>query len=111
MKQITRYDGTTELVYQDADLDRLTPVFRKLEAAWTRLWQERGSKDEGTCCLGVGFSVRYVGPRKRKAEDRMVIRWQGSQGDSEAQRTKDAVLGWLADLGIEGVRYEYGVMD
>lgn len=112
MRKVETYKGSGEYVnaLESHDLERLRPEFSRIEHAWYREWIARGRVDEGSCCLGVGVSVYHVPPRARSPKRVQVIRWNGSQGDFEADRTKGIPLRMLSDLGVDGV-YDCGWMD
>jgi len=112
MKTVETYKGSGEFVQamQDADIERLRPVFSEIEREWLALWIARGRKDEGSSILGVGVSVYYLPPRARQPKRRQVVRWLGSQGDFEADRTKDLPIRRLAEHGATAV-YDCGYMD
>lgn len=112
MKTVETYRGSGETVnaLQAADMDRLQPVFAEIEREWLELWKARGCRDEGSCCLGVGVSVYFLPPRARTPQRVQVIRWLGSQGDFEAERTKSLPIDRLAAHGATAV-YDCGNMD
>lgn len=112
MKTVETYKGSGEFVValQDADIDTMRPIFREAEREWYRAWVARGCKDEGSCCLGVGVSVYYLPPRARTPQRRQVIAWNGSQGDFEAERTKEVPIGLLAQHGVPAA-YDCGRLD
>lgn len=112
MKRVETYTGSGEFVnaVQDADIDKLRPLFREAEMAWYDEWVARGCIDEGSCCLGIGVYVYYLPPRGRSPRVRQVINWNGSQGDFEAERTKGLPIGMLADAGVDAF-YNCGRMD
>jgi hypothetical protein len=98
------------LALDPEDLIELGPTFDAVRLEWAKEWQRRGSRDEGSCCLGVGVSVYYLPPGKRRPERKQVISWTWSQGDLEADRTRHLPLGMLAEHGVLGV-YDQGNMD
>jgi hypothetical protein len=112
MKNVETYKGSGEMVsaLQDADIEQMRPIFREIEYAWYEQWLARGQKDEGSCCLGIGISVYYLPPRARYPRLRQVIQWTWSQGDFEAERTKDTPIKALAKYGASAV-YNCGRMD
>lgn len=112
MKTVETYKGSGEFVQavQDADLERMRPAFAEIEREWVELWIARGRKDEGSCCMGVGVSVYYLPPRARQPKPMQVVRWLGSQGDFEADRTKELPIGRLAAMGASAF-YNCGWMD
>ena len=111
MKTLKEYDGRIVECYQDKDLEKLAKDFEEIQDRWFEIWKSRGSVDDGTCCVGVGLSVNYVPPRGRTPKTKLVVRWEWSQGDLEAQRTKNEILKVCENYGITGVSYEYGRMD
>lgn len=112
MRNVETFRGSGRFVtaLDDADMEEFSVVFSRITEAWAGEWVERGRRDEGTCCLGVGVSVYRLKPGARKPEKVQVIPWTWSQGDLEAQRTKYLPLGMLAERGILGV-YDCGFMD
>lgn len=112
MRRVETYRGSKEFVLalEPVDMEHMGPVFDRIRREWAAEWQARGCKDEGSCCLGVGISVYYLRPGKRKPERRQVISWTWSQGDLEADRTRHLPLGMLAEHGVLGV-YDCGRMD
>jgi len=68
MRRVETYRGSKDFVLalEPADLEYLTPTFDRVRLEWAKEWQRRGCKDEGSCCLGVGVSVYYLRPGKRK---------------------------------------------
>lgn len=111
MKNVKDYDGQMIECYQDKDLEKFSKDFEEIQDRWFEIWKARGSKDEGTCCLGVGLRVNYVAPRCRTPKSKLVVNWTWSQGDLEAQRTKDEILELCESYGLTGVSYECGRMD
>jgi len=112
MKRVETDRGSGEFVnaVQDADLERLRPVFAETQREWFEEWMGRGQRDEGSCCLGIGISVFYLPPRARQPQRRQVIAWTWSQGDFEAERTKATPIDRLAQYGVTAV-YDCGRMD
>jgi hypothetical protein len=112
MKTVETYKGSRRFVQalQDADIEALRPVVREIEQEWFDLWVSRGQRDEGSCIVGVGVSIYYLPPRARHPRERQVIRWTWSQGDFEAERTKELPIKRLAKHGATAV-YNCGRMD
>ena len=112
MKRVETYKGSGEFVnaVQDSDLKLLRPVFAEAEREWLDLWIARGQVDEGSCIMGVGVSVFYLAPRARAPKRQQVVRWLGSQGDFEAERTKAVPIGRIEKSGATAV-YDFGWMD
>jgi hypothetical protein len=111
MKKVELWKGGDQVTaYQDADLLPLQAVFKIAEDAWHTVWVARGCIDEGSCILGVGISIWYLAPGKRKPERLQVVRWKGSQGDFEASRLKSIPMDILSKAGLEPM-YDAGVMD
>lgn len=112
MKTVETYKGSGNYVnaLQNAELEKMRPIFKQIETAWCDEWIARGQKDEGSCCLGVGISVYYLPPRSRQPRLVQVIGWTWSQGDFEAERTKGTPIKMLADLGVSAT-YDCGRLD
>jgi hypothetical protein len=112
MKTVETYKGSGERVaaLQDSDMARMAESFQQIEREWYSEWVARGCIDEGSCIMGVGISVYYLPPRARTPQRRQVIRWNGSQGDFEAERTKGTPIGRLAEMGVQAF-YDCGWMD
>jgi hypothetical protein len=112
MKRVETYRGSGEYVnaVQDADLERLRPVFAEAQREWFAEWVARGQRDEGSCCMGVGISVYYLPPRARQPQRRQVIAWTWSQGDLEADRTQATPINRIAQHGASAT-YDWGRMD
>lgn len=112
MKTVETYRGSGEMVnaVQDADLERLQPVFAEIQREWFAEWMARGQRDEGSSCLGIGISVYYLPPRARQPVRRQVIAWTWSQGDFEAERTRATPINRLAEHGVTAA-YDCGRMD
>jgi hypothetical protein len=112
MRRVETYKGSKDFVLalEPDDLEALLPQCAEIQRRWHGEWLTRGQRDEGSCCLGVGVSVYYLPPGKRKPERRQVISWTWSQGDLEADRTRHLPLGMLAEHGVLGV-YDCGRMD
>jgi hypothetical protein len=112
MKRVETYKGSGDFVnaVQEADLASLRPVFKQAEDAWYSEWVARGCKDEGSCCLGVGVSIYYLPSRARQPRPMQVIYWNGSQGDFEAERTKQTPIRMLTERGIDAF-YNCGRLD
>jgi hypothetical protein len=92
--------------YQREDVIELQPVFGAAEQLWFDSWQEQGRKDEGSCCGGKGIQVWFLGPRKRAAQPRTIIRCDWVQGNLSAQASVEAALAYLKEQGIEAEYYD-----
>lgn len=106
------YPGNDEIVdaYEKADLDKLQSVFVEAARAWEQEWIAQGKDDDGTCTGGKGLQIWFAAPRKRSASLLTVVRAPPVQGNTSAQRSKNAALAVLADAGVKATYYD-GWMD
>ena len=58
-------------------------------------------KDEGTCVLGAGIAVRYLGKGRREAVDRIVVVSGKFQGNLSQYAACKRALEWLVENGID----------
>jgi hypothetical protein len=116
MKRMRLYRGATEevSVYQDSDL--LGNPF--IECAKT-MWRDRcqayldKNGDQGSCVLGAGITVEYLGPHCRTPKRRMIIPvWEvcRAQGSLVWEDSEKEILEYLRDHGIDA-HYAAGNMD
>ncbi|MAE51588.1 MAG: hypothetical protein CMH27_07240 [Micavibrio sp.] len=113
MKTVPKYHTSntdTVLAYQPEDLEKLNGLFSEAKQLWLATWEEQGRKDDGTCCLGKGIRIWFVGKRKRSAELLTVIDSPPCQGNLSASRSVGPALELLKSHGIEA-RYFDGWMD
>ena len=100
-------------VYRFEDLHNPKVEAVILEAG--RLWTEASSEyiklhgDTGSCVLGNGIFVALKPPRRRNIYKLKLASPQG-QGEGPGEGTKDPVLKYLKDNGID-CWYECGRMD
>ena len=116
MKVMKLYSSATEevKVYQDCDL-KDNPAIDCAKTLWRDRCQEYLDKngDQGTCVLGAGISVHYLGPRCRRPSSKMIIEACEvcrAQGSLVWEKSVDEVLAYLKSKGIEAW-YSPGFMD
>lgn len=102
-------------VLRDKDLAGLTNVIAKAEQVWRDASKEEFEKigDVGSCIMGDGVAITYLGPRKRKPVTKIIIsssRVACAQGSIHYERHKDKALKVLKDHGIDCF-YKWGMMD
>ena len=110
MRKVKRWDGTEAMAYQDADLEKLGPVFAIAETKWVYEWNRLGAIDEGTCCGGKGLEVLYIGKGCRKPSYKMVVRCNFVQGNVAAAKSRYPAVEYLKTEGVD-VSYNDGWMD
>lgn len=114
MKTVPKYyPSNLEAVeaYQPQDIENLKPVLEQAKQIWLDTWEKQGRKDLGTCCLGKGIQIWFVGKRKRSAERFTVIPSPPCQGNVSAHQSVGPVLAFLEEQGIKDARYFDGWMD
>ena len=112
MKNVPMFgkNGTPVDAYQDADIEEIRPLLAEAKHLWDQEWRDRGSKDEGTMCLGKGLQFWYLKKRGRYAEPRTIIRSPDCQGNISAAESRYPAMELLSDAGVEMSYYD-GWMD
>jgi hypothetical protein len=107
----------TKTIYRDEDLAKQD--FKIIIADALILWQNKCAEyykingDVGSCVLGAGFAVLYLGPRKKKPVKRIIIDAfdaTRAQGSCTWESSKPTVEAFLKDRGID-CTYEWGNLD
>jgi len=111
MKAVKKYNGEIIQAYQEADLQKLAPVFAKAKALWLEQWKALGALDQGSCCGGKGISVAFIGKGKRNYDNVNVVSCDFVQGNISAYHSVPAVLAFLKEQGVVGASYNDGWMD
>ena len=96
--------------YQRQDLLKLNWIIDLAKYRWHEDWLIQGKPDDGSCCVGKGINVWYLGPRKRFAVPAKIIRCDWVQGNMAAQKTVKGALAFLKKHGVE-CSYDDGAMD
>jgi len=91
-----------KLCLTDADLVRAQPVIKQAEEIWKRHYVDKGS-----CVIGAGIGVLYIGRGQRVPRERIIIPTPG-QGDGA-----ESMKGALYFLHLHGIAaFEiYGRLD
>jgi len=90
------------LCLTDADLVRAEPVIKRAEEIWKRHYI-----DEGSCVIGAGIGVLYIGRGQRAPRERIIIPTPGQGSGAESMK---AVLDFLHLHGIAAFEV-YGRLD
>lgn len=98
-------------VYRDTDLELIAPTVNEAKKLWKDLQDEKFKKDgdTGSCILGAGISVNYLGPRKRKAVRKLLF-GPSYQGCGTFEPSVEQVVQFLKEKGVEAY-YFAGRMD
>lgn len=74
MKLVQLYTGTKIWALQDADIasPSVAAAIEAARSAWAEDLSKSGG-DRGTCVIGAGLAVPYVGPRKRKIQHLILV--------------------------------------
>lgn len=117
MKKCDYYTGFEVTAYQEADVS--DPKFKRIVQDAKTMWKAKCESnfqefgDSGSCVVGAGIYVYYLGKGKRKAEKRMLINAVSvscCQGSLNWERGHEEIVSYLKENGIE-TRFEYGQMD
>ena len=113
MKTVPKfYQSNEEKVsaYQDADLEKLSPILTVAKSMWFNEWLKQGSEDVGSCCGGKGISVWFVRSRCRSAEPVNIVNCSWVQGNISASRSVEPALEYLRSKCID-CNYNDGGID
>ena len=102
-------------VLRDKDLVELKDVILEAERVWKDASREEFQKigDVGSCIIGDGVAISYLGPRKRKPVTKIIISSNAvacAQGSAHYEKHKDKALQVLKDNGVDCF-YSWGRMD
>lgn len=117
MKKCEYYTGFEVTAYQEVDVssEKFKGIVQDAKTLWKAKcesnFQEFG--DSGSCVVGAGIYVYYLGKGKRKAEKRMIIsasKVSCCQGSLNWEHGQEEIVSFLKENGIEA-KFEYGQMD
>jgi len=109
MKTCDLYGRKIE-AYTPTELEALRHHGKVARDLWLREWERQGQEDNGTCCMGKGLNVWFIGKGKRKPEELKITRCDWVQGNLSASRSVKPALDYLKEHGITAI-YDDGVMD
>lgn len=114
MKKFRYYASNEEYTaYNNSDIAKFSDVIKCASEMWKEKAQEFHNKngDVGTCVLGAGIEVHYLGKRCRKPRMLRIIDVPSvAQGSITWEHSVDEIIKYLKDSGIEAI-YNYGFMD
>ena len=117
MKECEYYKGCKVIAYQETDLNET--AFKTVVNDAKNLWKAKCESnfqecgDVGSCVVGAGIYVYYIGKGKRKADKRMIINAMSvssCQGSLNWEHGQEEIVSYLKENGIDA-KFEYGTMD
>lgn len=112
MKKVDLY-GKEVVVYDKKDLSEKADIISEAKAMWDAKTKEYVEKngDMGSCVVGAGIVIHYLGPRCRKPViENIILSPACAQGSLSWESSVKEVLLFLKNNGIEAT-YEHGWMD
>tara|TARA_X000001036_G_scaffold414509_1_gene429790 strand:- start:737 stop:1399 length:663 start_codon:yes stop_codon:yes gene_type:complete len=74
-------------------------LYQQAEKMWYKDWQEQGSEDVGSCCLGKGIAIR--GDHDKWGNGNNVVKCSWVQGNISASRSVKRALAFLQKNGVD----------
>jgi hypothetical protein len=87
--------------------DNAPSELKSIQAAWNERIEQyvREHGDIGSCVLGAGFKFKYQGQLYKMPP------YGGSQGSITWEKSQPEIKRMLEALGVENLKYDWGVMD
>lgn len=116
MRTMKTPSGDPIAVYQIKDIDDLVPLLGKAREMWSARCDAYLKKhgDQGSCVLGAGIAVPYVGHKGKQYAKRIIISaWSATnaQGSLVWEESVNDIIAFLEQNGVQGCTYLCGRMD